>query len=146
VSVQSGCTGAALARGKAGVKAETIADINAGFPHWFCENYKQFNGKEDELPVDQHMLLALIAPRVLYVSSASEDTWAHPPSEFAACVHAQGAWRLFNRAGLRAETMPPADVPLHAGHIGYHVRSGAHAITPGDWARFLDYAERHMDG
>ncbi|SFI39514.1 hypothetical protein SAMN02799624_00795 [Paenibacillus sp. UNC496MF] len=142
-SNNSGSTGAAIARGKAG---ETIADINRQFPHWFCERYKRYNGKEDDLPVDQHQLLALIAPRPLYVASATEDEWADPEAEFMACVLASPAYGLLGRQGVSAELRPAPDTPLTGGGIGYHLRTGGHDLTRYDWQRFMDYADLHMRG
>lgn len=137
VSNDSGCTGAALARGNRG---ETIRDINDRFPHWFNENYKSFNGREDALPVDQHMLLAAIAPRPVYVASASQDEWADPPSEFAALVQAAPVYRLFGFEGLPEERFPEPDAPLFGDRMGYHLRSGDHDLTVYDWDRFMDFA------
>jgi hypothetical protein len=141
VSNESGSTGAALARGKQG---EHIRDINKHFPHWFCQNYKRYNDREQELPVDQHMLLALIAPRLLYVASASEDSWSDPRSEFLSAVAGSAVYRLFGIGGLTATTMPDSEVPLLDGHIGYHLRSGKHNLTEYDWARFMDFADQHL--
>lgn len=141
VSNDSGCTGAAMARGKTG---ERIRDINRVFPHWFDENYKGFGDREDELPVDQHMLAALIAPRLLYIASATEDKGADPKSEFRTAVHASPVFRLFGLAGLSSETMPEPETPLHEGHIGYHLRTGKHNLTEYDWNRFMDFADRHL--
>jgi hypothetical protein len=140
VSNDSGCTGAALARGKQG---ERVADINRGFPHWFCENYRRYSNHEEELPVDQHMLAALIAPRLLYIASASEDAWADPRSEFLCGVHASPVYRLFGLKGLETAEMPGPETPLHQGSIGYHLRTGKHNLTEYDWARFMDFAGRH---
>jgi dienelactone hydrolase len=141
VSNDSGCTGAALARGKTG---ERIRDINKGFPHWFNENYKAFADREEELPLDQHMLAALIAPRLLYIASASEDSWADPKSEFLAGVHASPVYRLFGLEGLASAIMPKADAPMHDGHIGYHLRTGKHNLTEYDWSCFMDFADKHI--
>ncbi|MHC1767913.1 MAG: prolyl oligopeptidase family serine peptidase [Verrucomicrobiia bacterium] len=141
VSNDSGSTGAALARGKTG---ERIRDINRAFPHWFCANYKRYNDRENELPVDQHMLAALIAPRLLYVSSASEDAWADPKSEFLTAVHATPVFALLGVQGLETDRMPEPEHPLHAGAIGYHLRSGEHNLTLYDWARFMDFAAAHL--
>ena len=140
VSNNSGCTGAALARNK---KGETIKKINDVFPHWFCANYKKFNDKEDELPVDQHELIALIAPRLVYVASASEDAWADPEGEFLSCVHAGPVYQLFDLQGVGATQMPGPQKPLHTGHIGYHIRTGKHNLTEYDWGRFMDFADHH---
>ncbi|PYI53904.1 dienelactone hydrolase family protein [Paenibacillus flagellatus] len=141
VSNNSGCTGAALSRGKRG---ETIRDINARFPHWFCETYKSFDGRENELPVDQHMLLSLIAPRALYVSSATEDLWADPESEFLSLIAAEPVYRLFGSEGLGTASLPPADTPVFGSGVGYHIRTGKHDMGLSDWRHFIDFADRAM--
>lgn len=140
ISNESGCTGAALARRK---KGESIRAINRGFPHWFCANYKRYDNKEDELPVDQHELIALMAPRLVYVASASEDKWADPEGEFLSCVHAGPVYRLFGLRGLGSAKMPKPNQPLHDGHIGYHMRAGKHNLVEYDWNCFMDFADKH---
>lgn len=139
ITNNSGTTGAAISRGKVG---ETIAKINEGFPYWFCTNYKAFNGKEEALPVDQHQLLALIAPRLLYVTSASEDEWADPEAEFKSAVAATPVFQLFGKQGLTGE-LPPVETPRQEGHIGHHIRVGKHGLKLYDWERFMDFADRH---
>lgn len=140
VSNNSGCTGAALARRK---KGERIDAINRVFPHWFCTNYKRYNNKEDELPVDQHQLIALMAPRLVYVASATKDGWADPEGEFLSCVHAGPVYRLFGLQGLGSEKMPKPDQPMHDGHIAYHIRAGKHDLVEYDWNCFMDFADKH---
>lgn len=140
ISNSSGCTGAALARHKQG---ETVEKINTAFPHWFCENYKKFNNREEQLPVDQHQLLALIAPRRLYINSASEDAWADPEGEFLSCLHAEPVYNLSGLPGLGVTAMPEPGSVLHDGYIGYHLRKGRHELGFYDWQRYLDYADRH---
>ena len=141
ISNNSGSTGAALARGKTG---ERITDINQKFPHWFCDNYKKFNGHENDLPVDQHELLGLIAPRLVYVASATSDAWSDPHHEFLSCVAAEPVFRLMGKKGVGSDKMPPPETPLHTGSIGYHLRTGKHDLTPYDWARFMDFADKHL--
>jgi len=141
VSNNSGCTGAALSRGK---KGETISDINRLFPHWFCENYKIYAHRENDLPVDQHMLLALIAPRLLYVASATQDDWADPQSEFLSCVHAEPIYHFYGLKGLETTQMPEPESPVHKGKIGYHLRTGEHDLTWYDWKCYLDFADKNL--
>lgn len=139
VSNCSGCTGAAISRRMVG---ETVRRINEHFPYWFCGNYKRYNDRESDLPVDQHQLLALMAPRALYVASKTEDLWADPKGEFLGLVAASPAWGLYGQGGMTAADMPPADVPVTRGKVAYHIRTGEHDLTAWDWGRYMDFAER----
>jgi hypothetical protein len=139
VSNESGEGGAALSRRWYG---ETGERINTAFPHWFTAAYKAFNGRAAALPVDQHMLLALIAPRALYVASADEDLWADPRGEFLSLVESSPVFGLWGEPPIGRDAMPPLDRPLVAGRRAYHVRSGGHDLTPYDWDRFADFADR----
>jgi alpha-L-fucosidase 2 len=138
VANESGCGGAALARRRFG---ETIARINYSFPHWFCLNYRQFGDNEDLLPVDMHMLIALIAPRAVYVTSASEDLWADPRGSYLSLYHASPVYHLLKSGAGMPERMPPLDKPVVSGKMAYHVRSGSHNMLLKDWNWFMDFGD-----
>jgi hypothetical protein len=139
VSNESGCGGAALARRRYG---ETVELINKGLPHWFCTNYKSFNNNEDALPVDQHMLLSLIAPRGLYVACASEDLWGDPRGSYLALYHALPVFKLLKTKSDMPYEMPPLNKQIMNGAVGFHIRDGAHNMLIRDWNNFMNLADR----
>lgn len=141
ISNDSGCAGAAYTRG-AGKEKEHIVDINIS--NWFCGNYHNFDNNEDWLPCDQHMLLAAIAPRPLYVKSNVEDLWAGPDDELLSCKLASPVYELYGMKGVVAEEKIEVGKPYHEGNIGYHRAAGDHNLEVSDWQLFMDFADRYL--
>jgi hypothetical protein len=138
VSNEAGEGGAALSRRNYG---ETLQRITTTFPHWFAPRYAGYAGKEASLPIDQHMLLALTAPRALYVASADEDLWSDPRGEFLSLAHSSPVFALWGDPPIPLDAMPPLQRQLRVARRGYHVRTGTHNLTPYDWDRFVDFAD-----
>jgi hypothetical protein len=106
-------------------------------------NHRRYNNNEGALPVDHHMLIALAAPRPVYVASAVEDQWADPRGEYLSLWHAGSVYRLFGRVGMPSEQMPGVDMPVQT-DVGYHIRSGKHDVTDYDWQQYVKFADRHL--
>ncbi len=138
ISNQSGCGGAALSRRKQG---ETVKAINDRFPHWFNINFRHFNENEDQLPLDQHLLVALIAPRPVLVASAEDDKWADPEGEFLALKGANPVYKLYGKAGLIVDEMPDLN-QLEGAELSYHIRPGGHGVGSKDWGVFMNFADQ----
>ncbi len=136
----SGEGGASLARRNYG---ETIRNLADAFPYWFCANFAKYADHADQLPVDMHELIALIAPRPVYVTGGETDRWADPKGEFLACVAAGPVYRLLGAQDLGTDQMPALDQPIMQ-TIAYHIHTGGHAVTAFDWDQFLTFADKHL--
>jgi hypothetical protein len=136
----SGEGGASLTRRNYG---ETIRNLVDVFPYWFCANFQKYAGHAGQLPVDAHELIALNAPRPVYVTSAEDDKWADPRGMFLACVAAGPVYRLLGSQDLGTDQMPALNQPiLHT--LAFHYRTGEHAVTAFDWEQFLTFADKHL--
>lgn len=139
ISNDSGSTGAAYARGKSG---ERIKDVNQ--TKWFCGNYQKYNDREEMLPCDQHLLLAAIAPRPLYVKSNVEDSWADPEAELKSCRLASPVYELYGLPGFVMEDdVVEINKPYHKGTIAYHRAPGGHDLNADDWSKYLDFVDKY---
>ncbi len=129
---ESGCCGASISRGKID-KNETIEDILRVFPWWFSESFSKYINNEDKLPFDQHMLLALTAPRYLMVGGAVEDVWADNEGQLLSCQLASYAWRLYGKEGI---ILNSSDEHLD-GEVCFHLREGSHFMSRYDWNVYM---------
>jgi (4-O-methyl)-D-glucuronate---lignin esterase len=137
----SGEMGAALARRDWG---ETVDDMVQNFPYWFAGNFQQWAGRWNEMPVDAHLLIALSAPRPVFVTGGTADQWADPVGMFQAVVAAGPVYRLLGKKDVGATALPPLDTPLVNGDLGWHYHTGAHSATPADWTAFLEFFGKHV--
>jgi len=137
----SGEMGAALARRDWG---ETVDDMTQNFPYWFAGNFQKYAGKWKDMPVDAHMLIALSAPRPVFITGGTQDQWADPVGEFKAGVAAGAVYKLLGKNDFGTTQLPPLDTPLTKGDIGWHYHTGGHAATPADWKAFLEFVGKYF--
>jgi hypothetical protein len=142
--VYSSCPGemgAALSRRDWG---ETVDDMAQNFPYWFAGSFQKWAGRWNEMPVDAHTLIALSAPRPVFITGGTADQWADPVGEFLAEVAAGPVYRLLGKKDLGVSALPPLDTPLITGDLGWHYHTGPHAATPADWRAFLQFLEKYF--
>lgn len=139
----SGNTGASLARRNYG---ESIAKINTSFPFWFTDNYKKYNDNENALPVDQHMLFALLAPRPVYSTNATKDLWADPKGSFLSVKNAEPVYALYKKKSALGAEPPAVNTAITTSQLGYHIREGEHNMMIFDWNNFIKFANFHLRG
>ena len=142
ISNESGAGGAKLFHRGIG---ESVADLNKNFPHWYDENFRKYNGRDTTLPFDQHEMIALIAPRPVYIASAEQDAEADPAGEFASAKAAQPVYLLLGKQALLPEKWPAVNQPVGS-DLAYHVRSGRHDVKPFDWEQYLAFLDKHLRG
>ena len=136
----SGCGGAALSRRLYGETLYGMYHYNNFGKYWFTDTLESRALHPETLPVDQHMLIALAAPRAIAVHSATEDRWADPKGEYLAAYHAGPVYRLFGKDPLESPVPPIPDMPVGT-DVSYFLRTGKHALLPADWLHYLDRAD-----
>ena len=137
----SGEMGAALARRDWG---ETVDDMAQNFAWQFAGNFQKWSGRWKDMPVDSHMLIALSAPRPVFITGGTTDQWADPVGQFLAAVAAGPVYRLLGRKDLGVSALPPLDTPLTDGDLGWHYHTGGHTATAADWQAFLTFVEKYF--
>jgi (4-O-methyl)-D-glucuronate---lignin esterase len=142
ISSCSGEGGASLSRRNYGERVKDLVNP-ARYPYWFTADYQKFADAVEKLPVDMHELIALIAPRPVYITAGETDRWADPKGEFLACVAAGPVFRLLGGEDLGTDQMPALDQPIMKS-LAYHIHTGGHSITPFDWEQFLKYADMKL--
>lgn len=136
ISNECGEGGAAISRRNYGERTKAV---NARFPQWFDGNFRKYNDRENDMPFESHMALALMAPRGLYVASAEGDQWSDPKGEFLGAANASPVWELFGKKGIGTMTMPGLHQPV-GDSVRYHIRAGKHDVTEYDWQQYLKFA------
>jgi hypothetical protein len=137
----AGEMGSALARRDWG---ETVDDMAQNFAWQFAGNFQKWIGRWNEMPVDAHMLIALSAPRPVFITGGTTDQWADPVGEFLALQAAGPVYQLFGKKDLGVAKLPPLDTPLTSGDLGWHYHTGGHTATPADWKAFLEFLGKYF--
>ena len=137
----SGCLGAAISRRAFG---ETLFDLNEAFPYWPDGNFQQFSRRESAMPFDQHEIIALCAPRPVYIGAGQDDSWADPYGEYLSARAANPVYELYGLKGIVSEKQPAVDTPDQEGMIAYHVHTGGHTVNDYDWEEFIKYADKFL--
>jgi hypothetical protein len=133
--------GAALSRRDFG---ETVDDMAQNFPYWFSDSFQKWVGRWNDMPVDAHTLIALSAPRPVFVTGGTQDQWADPKGEFLAEVAAGPVYELLGARDLGVASLPPVDTPVIGGDLGWYYHTGPHAATKEDWETFLNFAKKYL--
>ena len=142
ISNDSGNSGASLSRSNRG---ETVKSINAAFPHWFASKYADYGKNVNALPVDQNLLLASIAPRLLYVASAEDDMWADPQGAWNSLMYARNAFELYGLEVIAySDKQPEVNTSVWTESMGCHVRTGWHDMQSEDWEFYLEYMDTYF--
>jgi len=138
IAHQSGRGGAALTRSEAG---ESVAQITRTFGFWFTPRFATYAGREAEIPVDQHQLLALIAPRPVLIGSGDRDAWSDPAGAFRAVQAASPVYQLYGAPAFEQTRMTKPEL---ARPQAFFMRRGTHGVTTEDWALFLEFLDAHF--
>jgi len=137
----AGCSGDAITRGK---KGERIKQITDGFPYWFCPNYKKYAMKEEQMPFDQHFLVAAIAPRFVCAGTAAEDTWCDPDNQYLCYVVVDDVYKLLGQKGfVHPDRLPQIGDVFQEGTIGFHMRAGTHFLSRYDWRCYMEFMKKN---
>ncbi len=135
---QAGKGGTTLTRAHAG---ESVKRITNSYPHWFAPAYSSYADNEDAIPVDQHQLIAMVAPRPVLLGSGWKDVWSDPNGVFRAAVGADPVYRLYGVEGLTQAGMRDDG---ERGALDFYIRAGGHSVRAVDWDYFLDWLDRWM--
>jgi (4-O-methyl)-D-glucuronate---lignin esterase len=143
-AVFSDCTGemgSALARRDFG---ETVDDMAQNYFWQFDSRFQQWVGRWDDMPVDANLLIALSAPRPVFITGGTADQWSDPKGEFLAEVAASPVYGLLGRRGIGATDLPPVDTALSTGDLAWYYHTGGHMLTVEEWKAFLTFMDRYF--
>ncbi len=138
----SGEMGASLSRRDWGETVDNMTGDYSGYQ--FAYNFRKYAGRWNDLPVDAHMLIALLAPRPVFITSGSTDQWSDPHGEFLAAAAAGPVYRLLGKTDTGAVRRPALDVVLDSGELAFKEHNGGHSATPADWQDFLRFAGKYF--